>query len=152
MSLRAATVGLAAGGAFGAGIAVAGLARPEVVLGFLDVTGRWDATVGVVMLVATAVNAAVVAFATRRGRPLWAPRFVVPTAGAVDGRLVAGAAHFGVGWGLAGVCPGPALASLGAADRSVVTFVASMVAGLWLVDVVAPSARRLNHGKEQLML
>ena len=118
-------VALGSGLLFGAGLAMSGLTRPAVVIGFLDVAGAWDPTLGVVMIVATVVNAALVALAMRRRRPLCADAFSLPAPGRVDGRLLAGAALFGVGWGLAGVCPGPALASLAFADRSIVTFVAA---------------------------
>jgi uncharacterized membrane protein YedE/YeeE len=147
MSIRLALVALACGSLFGAGLAVSGLTRPEVVLGFLDVAGAWDPTLALVMLVATAVNALVVAAATRRRRPLWAPRFALPASARMDPRLGGGAALFGIGWGLAGVCPGPALASLAAADGSILTFVLSMTAGLALVDAGARLARR--DGKER---
>jgi uncharacterized protein len=142
MSGRANLVALGSGLLFGAGLAIAGLTRPEVVIGFLDVTGRWDPTLGVVMIVATAVNAALVALALRRQRPLCANGFGLPPTSPIDGRLLIGAAVFGVGWGLVGVCPGPALASLASGERSVLTFVLAMTAGLLIVDV-APKARRL---------
>jgi hypothetical protein len=141
MNSRAYVVALGSGLLFGAGLAVSGLTRPEVVLGFLDVTGAWDPTLGVVMLVATAVNAALVALAMRRRRPLWGERFSLAPPGRIDRRLLAGAGVFGVGWGLAGVCPGPALASLASATPSVVTFVAAMATGLLLVDAL-PRMRR----------
>ena len=136
MNARANVVALGSGLLFGAGLALSGLTRPEMVLGFLDVTGAWNPTLGVVMLVATAVNAALVALAMRRRRPLWGERFSLPTPGRIDRRLLAGAGVFGVGWGLAGVCPGPALASLTSAAPSVVTFVAAMAIGLLLVDAL----------------
>ena len=128
-------VALASGVVFGAGLAISGLTHPAVVRAFLDVTGRWDPTLGLVMLIATAVNAVLVALAVRRGQPILAPRFHGPNTAGVDGRLVAGAAVFGVGWGLAGVCPGPALASLASGDASVVVLVVAMVLGIFSVDV-----------------
>jgi protein-S-isoprenylcysteine O-methyltransferase Ste14 len=128
---------------FGIGLALAGLTRPEVVVGFLDVGGRWDPTLALVMGVAIAVNAACVALAARRGRSILGAPLTAASFGAIDLRLVGGAALFGIGWGLAGVCPGPALASLGSADRSVLTFVGAMAAGLVSVDVVAPERRSI---------
>jgi uncharacterized membrane protein YedE/YeeE len=142
MNARTHLVALGSGLLFGAGLAVSGLTRPEVVIGFLDVTGRWDPTLGVVMAVATAVNTALIAVAMRRGRPLWARRFSLPRADRIDRRLVAGAAIFGIGWGLVGVCPGPALASLASGETSVLIFVASMTAGLLIVDVFSKATRR----------
>jgi uncharacterized membrane protein YedE/YeeE len=141
MNARPNVVALGSGLLFGAGLAVSGLTRPEVVIGFLDVTGAWNPTLGVVMLVATAVNTALVALAMRRRRPVWSERFSLPAPGRIDRRLLAGAGVFGVGWGLAGVCPGPALTSLASATPSVVTFVVAMATGLLLVDVL-PRMRR----------
>lgn len=145
MTARRSIVALACGLLFGLGLAIAGLTRPAVVLGFLDVAGAWDPTLGVALLVATAVNAALVAAAKRRHRPLWAPSFALPAATRIDRRLVTGSAVFGVGWGLVGVCPGPALASLGTGDASVLGFVVAMTIGLTLVDAVARVARRLAN-------
>lgn len=157
---RVAFVAGLSGAGFGVGLALAGLTRPEVVVGFLDVGGRWDPSLALVMIVATAVNATFVALAARRGRPVFAGRLATPPTSTIDTRLVGGAALFGIGWGLAGVCPGPALASLGSADPSVLTFVGAMAAGLVLVDVVAPHSRpsmgaphmrRFTQRKEQIM-
>lgn len=142
MPVRTMATALGCGLLFGGGLAVSGLTRPEVVLGFLDVTGRWDPTLAIVMAVALAVNAVAVRLATRRRRPVWAECFVLPPPRRIDRRLLVGAALFGIGWGLHGVCPGPALASVAAGDGSVLTFVAAMTIGLVLVDV---SARRLRN-------
>lgn len=131
---RVAVAAGSSGLGFGVGLALAGLTRPEIVVGFLDVGGRWDPTLAVAMAVATVVNAAFVAVAARRGRPIFGS-LPAPSPGSVDARLVGGAALFGVGWGLAGVCPGPALASLGFGDPSVLTFVGAMAAGLVVVDL-----------------
>jgi uncharacterized protein len=136
MSLRTDAVAVCSGLLFGGGLAGSGLTHPEVVLGFLDVTGRWDSTLAVVMLVATATNAAFVALAMRRRRPVWGKRFALPATSTIDGQLVAGAAVFGVGWGLAGVCPGPALASLASGSAPAFAFVGAMVVGLLAVEAV----------------
>ncbi len=136
MSLRAILVALGSGLLFGMGLAASGLTHPQVVIGFLDVSGAWDPTLAVVMLVATATNAAFVALATRRRRPVCAETFALPAAGSIDGRLIAGAAIFGIGWGLAGICPGPALTSLAAGEAPAFIFVAAMTSGLLAVDVV----------------
>lgn len=138
---RTGIVAAGSGVLFGAGLAVSGLTRPAVVLGFLDVTGRWDPTLAVVMAVATAVNAALVAVAMRRRRPLCADALSLPAPAAIDRRLVAGAAIFGVGWGLVGICPGPALTSLASGEPSALTFVAAMTAGLVLTHLVSTRAR-----------
>lgn len=100
-------------------------------LGFLDAAGRWDPSLALVM--AGATGTAALGFRLvlgRRSTPLLAERFSLPPARAVDRRLVAGAAVFGVGWGLAGFCPGPALANLGLAFRPAAVFVAAMLAGM----------------------
>ncbi|MGU3668144.1 DUF6691 family protein [Methylobacterium sp. A49B] len=125
---------------FGFGLLVSGMADPAKVLAFLDVTGRWDPSLALVMAGAVAVSAAGYRLARRRGRPILAPRLDVPTRRDLDGRLIAGAAIFGLGWGLAGLCPGPALTILTVAPAEVATFVAAMVAGMLLFRLV-PAAR-----------
>jgi uncharacterized membrane protein YedE/YeeE len=125
---------------FGLGLLVSGMADPAKVLAFLDVTGRWDPSLALVMAGAVAVSAAGYRLARRRGRPVLAPRLDVPARRDLDGRLIAGAAIFGLGWGLAGLCPGPALTLLTVAPAEAVTFVAAMVAGMALFRLV-PAAR-----------
>lgn len=140
MNARTNLVAIGSGLLFGAGLAVSGLTRPEVVIGFLDVTGHWDPTLGLVMVVATAVNAALVALAMRRRRPLCAATLNLPEPGPIDRRLLAGATVFGIGWGLVGVCPGPALTSLASGDATVLTFVAAMTAGLVVTRIISTRA------------
>ncbi|MDH2309179.1 DUF6691 family protein [Methylobacterium brachiatum] len=125
---------------FGLGLLVSGMADPAKVLAFLDVTGRWDPSLALVMAGAVAVSAAGYRLAWRRGRPVLAPRLDVPARRDLDGRLIAGAAIFGLGWGLAGLCPGPALTLLTLAPAEAMTFVAAMVAGMLLFRRV-PAAR-----------
>jgi uncharacterized protein len=127
---------------FGAGLAVSGMTNPAKVLAFLDVFGRWDPTLGVVMAGAVAVSAAGFAVARRSQRAWLGSPFGIPTRRDLDGRLVGGAALFGVGWGLVGLCPGPALASLGRGSSEVALFVGSMLAGIALQRVAA----RRPHG------
>jgi uncharacterized membrane protein YedE/YeeE len=124
---------------FGLGLLVSGMANPAKVLAFLDVTGRWDPSRAFVMAGAVAVSAAGTLIARRRGRPLLAPRLEIPTRRDLDPRLLAGAAVFGVGWGLIGLCPGPALTLLTVAPAPAATFVAAMVIGMLLFRLV-PSA------------
>ncbi|SFU51170.1 MULTISPECIES: DUF6691 family protein [unclassified Methylobacterium] len=131
---------LAVGLLFGLGLLVSGMADPAKVRAFLDVTGRWDPSLALVMAGAVAVSAAGYRLALRRGRPVLAPRFDVPTRRDLDARLIAGAAIFGLGWGLAGLCPGPALTILTVAPMEAVTFGAAMVAGMLLFRLV-PAAR-----------
>jgi uncharacterized protein len=127
-----ALVALVAGVLFGAGLAFGGMTDPSVVLGFLDVAGAWNPALAFVMGGALAVTFVGYRLAFGRGRPMLAERFALPTARAIDARLVGGAALFGIGWGLAGYCPGPALASLPAAHAGTGVFVIAMLAGLAL--------------------
>ena len=123
---------LAAGLLFGAGLALGGMTDPAVVLGFLDVAGAWNPALAFVMGGALAVTFVGYRLVLCRAGPLLAGRFSLPTAHAIDARLLGGAALFGVGWGLAGYCPGPALASLPAAHLGTAVFVLAMLAGLAL--------------------
>lgn len=115
---------------FGLGLIISGMANPAKVLNFLDVAGTWDPSLAFVM--GGAVVVATLGFRWVLGwrKPLFAPRFQVPTRRDIDLRLLVGPAIFGLGWGLAGLCPGPALASLGLANPSVLVFVPAMLAGM----------------------
>lgn len=107
---------------------------PVRVLGFLDVLGHWDPTLAFVMTGAGAVTTAGYALARRRGAPLLAARSRWPLARTIDVPLIAGAVVFGAGWGLAGVCPGPALVNLATLTPQAVTFAAAMVLGILACD------------------
>ena len=115
---------------FGAGLLISGMTEPEKVLGFLDIFGAWDATLAFVMAGAVAVASAGFALARRRGAPLFAPGYLWPTRRDIDAPLVAGAILFGVGWGLVGICPGPALVNLAGLSLPIVVFVGAMVIGM----------------------
>jgi uncharacterized membrane protein YedE/YeeE len=120
----------AAGLVFGTGLIVAGMWNPAKVLAFLDLAGRFDPTLAVVMVTAIPVAAIAHALARRRnatllGGPLW-----VPTNRVIDRPLVVGALVFGAGWGLAGICPGPAVVLMGAGRMQGVVFMAAMLAGM----------------------
>jgi len=123
-------VALLCGLLFGAGLAVSGMTNPAKVLAFLDVAGAWDPTLAFVMGGALIVSALGYQLARRRPRAWLGPAFGIPTATRIDARLIGGAALFGVGWGLVGLCPGPALADLGLAAPSIYIFVGSMVLGV----------------------
>ncbi len=129
-----ALVALLAGALFGAGLALGGMTDPRVVLGFLDVSrmadGQWNPRLAFVMGGALAVTFVGYRLVWRRGRPWLAEKFSLPTKTKIDPRLLGGAALFGAGWGLAGYCPGPALASLPALDGGLVLFLVAMLAGL----------------------
>lgn len=122
---------------FGLGLSLGGMTRPAVVLGFLDIFGQWDPRLAFVMAGAVITTAIGYRVVLRRSRPLLAEAFQLPTSRRADVRLVGGAAVFGIGWGIAGYCPGPALASLGATNPSLLVLVACMIAGWWLASRVA---------------
>jgi len=120
---------LFAGALFGLGLAVSRMSDPNVVLAFLDVFGRFDPSLAFVM--AGAVGTTLIGFrlASQRQRPLFADDFQLPTSRVIDAPLLVGAAIFGVGWGLAGYCPGPALVALGGGIDSALVFVPAMIIG-----------------------
>lgn len=115
---------------FGVGLAVAGMTDPAKVLAFLDVSGAWDPSLAVVMASALAVSAAGYAVARRRERAWLGDALAIPTRRDIDAPLIGGATLFGVGWGLVGLCPGPALANLFRGSAEVGLFVAAMLAGV----------------------
>lgn len=121
---------LAAGLVFGLGLIVSGMANPAKVLGFLDLAGRWDPSLALVMAGAIAVGAVGFAFAGRRARSLLGTPMSLPGTRGIDRRLVGGGVAFGVGWGLAGFCPGPAIVALGAGQGKAAVFVAAMIVGM----------------------
>jgi len=127
---------------FGCGLLLSGMSDPAKVLNFLDlggiVSGSWDPSLAFVMAGAVAASFVGFRLVLRRSQPLFAERFHLPTKRELDSRIVAGPAIFGVGWGLAGFCPGPALTALGFGSRAAFIFVAAVLAGMWL-------ARFLSH-------
>ncbi len=128
-SLAQNIVGLASGLLFGLGLGCSQMIAPQRVIGFLDITGAWDPTLAFVMGGAVLVTLVSFRFILRRSVPLLDRQFFVPTRTDIDRPLVLGAALFGVGWGLGGYCPGPAIASLGLGSANPVLFVAAMVVG-----------------------
>ena len=125
-------VALFAGTLFGIGLTVSQMINPEKVLSFLDFFGAWDPSLALVMLGAVGVSAVVFRFALKQPRPVLAATFQVPRRSDVDGRLIAGGVIFGLGWGLVGWCPGPAIASLALVQFESFVFVAAMIAGMLL--------------------
>jgi hypothetical protein len=120
---------LASGGVFGFGLALAGMIDPRKVLGFLDLAGAWDASLLLVLGGAVIIAAAGFRLVLRRRAPLLDAQFHLPPGGAVDFPLLLGAALFGVGWGISGYCPGPALASLAYLNPEAFWFVPALLAG-----------------------
>ncbi|MGH8516291.1 MAG: DUF6691 family protein [Panacagrimonas sp.] len=130
-------VALFAGVLFGMGLMLGGMTDPAKVIGFLDLAGRWDPSLAFVMGGALCVTLPAFQLLLRRGRPLLEQRFFMPTRTDLDARLIGGAVLFGVGWGIAGLCPGPAVANLAFGSPQVLAFVAAMIVGMWLRDRVA---------------
>ena len=134
---------------FGFGLLLSGMSDPAKVLNFLDLggiaSGNWDPSLAFVMAGAVAVTFVGFRFVLQRSRPLFAERFHLPTKRELDLRIVAGPAIFGVGWGLAGFCPGPALTALGFGSRAAFIFVAAMLTGMWLARFLTrlPSLSRV---------
>ncbi len=124
----------AAGLLFGLGLILAGMVQPSKVKGFLDLAGTWDPSLGLVMGGAIAVGVVAFARARRRERSWTGTAMEIPTVRTIDARLVGGGVLFGIGWGIAGFCPGPALVALGSGLVEAALFVAAMVAGMMLHD------------------
>jgi uncharacterized membrane protein YedE/YeeE len=127
---------LLAGLLFGFGLIVSGMANPAKVLGFLDLAGRWDPSLAFVMAGAIAVGSLAFLFARRTRRSLLGLAMQLPASTTITLRLVLGSAAFGIGWGLAGFCPGPALVALGAGYPKAIGFVAAMVAGMTVFELL----------------
>lgn len=127
---------LVAGLVFGLGLIVSGMANPAKVLGFLDLAGPWDPSLAFVMAGAIAVGAVAFAVARNRTVSLIGLQMRLPSATRIDRRLVAGGLLFGIGWGIAGFCPGPALVALGMGEGKAAVFVAAMLAGMGLFELL----------------
>lgn len=127
---------LLAGLLFGLGLIVSGMADPAKVLGFLDLAGRWDPSLALVMAGAVAVGRVASAAAARRGKSWLGLDMKLPSSRRIDRRLIVGSALFGIGWGLAGLCPGPALVALGAGLPKAMVFVAAMLAGMIVFELL----------------
>lgn len=117
---------------FGLGLTVSGMINPAKVIGFLDIAGAWDPSLALVMAAGLAVTVPSFHFILKQKRPLFEAKFFLPGKSELDVRLILGAVCFGIGWGLAGLCPGPALAAITSLDSSVLSFVAAMIAGMLL--------------------
>jgi len=119
-----------AGLLFSSGLIVSGMINPEKVLGFLDILGNWDPSLAFVMAGAVLVNIIGYRLARQRTAPLFETAFSVPATSQIDRPLIVGAVLFGLGWGLAGFCPGPAIAALPTAPGQTLVFVAAMLVGM----------------------
>jgi uncharacterized membrane protein YedE/YeeE len=127
---------LLAGLMFGLGLIVSGMANPAKVLGFLDLTGAWDPSLAFVMLGAIAVGVVAFAVARKRTVSFIGAEMKLPTARHVDRRLLVGGTLFGIGWGIAGFCPGPGLVALGMGELKALVFVAAMLAGMAVFELL----------------
>jgi len=137
--MKARLVPLAAGLLFAMGLAVSGMTRPAKVIGFLDFFGAWDPSLAFVMAGAIGVYlAAYRGFIAKLPRPRYAERFAIPPRSDVDARLLIGSAIFGVGWGLSGFCPGPALVSFAAGTSAALWFVPATLLGMALFHRLFP--------------
>jgi len=139
---------LVSGLIFGFGLAISGMTQPTKVLGFLDVlgiaSGRWDPTLAFVMIGALAVAAPGYLLARRRAQPLLAQAAAWPTKRDIDRPLIAGAVLFGIGWGLVGLCPGPAIANLATLSSRIVAFVIAMAVGMLALDLWRRTVGRIS--------
>jgi len=117
---------------FALGLGVAGMTRPEKIIDFLDISGHWDPSLLFVMGGAVSINMLLYRLTRRRPCPLYSDRFTTPRHRKINWRLIAGAAIFGSGWGLAGYCPGPALVSVVGGTTPVLVFIIAMLAGMGL--------------------
>lgn len=121
----------AAGMLFAIGLGISGMTQPDKVIGFLDLFGKWDPALMFVMGGAVLVYGIGFRLLRRLARPILAAGFQIPTRKDIDARLLTGASLFGVGWGLSGFCPGPALVSLASLSADVFIFVGAMLVGMW---------------------
>ena len=131
-----------AGLLFGLGLIVAGMTNPAKILGFLDVTGKWDPSLALVMVGAIAVGLVAFGLAGRRTLSALGLPMQLPAAQAIDLPLVGGSLVFGIGWGLAGFCPGPAVVALGAGYAKAVVFVVAMLLGMGAFELISGARRR----------
>lgn len=129
--MNTALMALVAGTLFGLGLAISQMVNPDKVLGFLDIAGNWDPSLMLVMAGALSVAGLGFHWARKRGKPLLDNRFHLTTKTQLDKPLLLGAALFGIGWGMTGYCPGPAVTSLALGNREALIMVASIYAGFW---------------------
>ena len=127
-------IAFAAGVLFAVGLGISGMTKPTKVTGFLDFFGAWDPSLALVMLGAIGVHLVPSVLALRRSAPVLDVRFHLPTLHAIDARLIGGAALFGIGWGLSGYCPGPAVVATAGGMGQAAVFLVTMLVGFGLFD------------------
>ena len=134
--MKPALTSFVSGVVFALGLGIGGMTQPAKVIGFLDFAGNWDPSLAIVMIGAIAVHALFHRMFRNLSSPLLSPALTLPTRTDIDLRLVGGAVIFGLGWGLAGFCPGPALTSLASGNSSPVIFSVAMIAGMLLYEFI----------------
>jgi hypothetical protein len=140
---RSGIVAFLAGVLFAVGLAVSGMTQPAKVIGFLDITGAWDPSLAFVMIGAIGVHFVARRLILRRSAPLGAPAFDEPKLKKIDAPLVVGAVIFGIGWGISGYCPGPAIVTLGTGSLASIVFFAAMAGGMWVHRFARPKVRSM---------
>ena len=138
---------LLSGLVFGLGLILSGMADPAKVLGFLDIAGVWDPSLALVMAGAIAVSLGAFTIAKRRARSMLGLEIQLPQAGSINRRLVGGGLLFGIGWGVAGICPGPAMVALGMGQVKAAVFVLAMLAGMGLFELLERRAGGASKGR-----
>ena len=137
----AAMIGLLVGLLFGAGLALSGMTDTQKVIGFLDLLGDWDITLVFVMGGGLMVTVPVYQLYKNKSRPLFDTQFHLPGTSLIDKRLIGGAVLFGIGWGLFGYCPGPAISSIAYGHETTLYFVVSMIVGMAAANVVSTKSQ-----------
>jgi len=137
--MRTALIALLSGLLFAIGLVVSGMASPAKVLGFLTLGPGWDPSMMLVMIGGLGVTVPGFWWMRRRGRPVYAPAFSEPVAQAIDARLLAGAAIFGIGWGLSGLCPGPVIVGVALLQPAALLFLPAMLVGAGAVALLTKS-------------
>lgn len=139
-------ISLLTGLIFGVGLLISGMANPAKVLGFLDIAGKWDPSLVCVMAGAIVIGFFAFKIANKRTVSLIGLDMKLPTANQIDRRLIIGSVLFGIGWGIAGFCPGPAIVSLGMGEIKAVIFVAAMLLGMGIFELLERHAiRRISN-------
>jgi len=138
-----------AGVLFAVGLVISGMTQPSKVVGFLDIFGNWDPSLALVMGGAVAVHALAYRWIKGRSSPLLAPTFQIPTKTDIDTKLILGSALFGVGWGLGGYCPGPAISSSVVGDPRTLIFILSMIGTMVIYSIVTGSIGGRANRRDQ---
>jgi uncharacterized protein len=136
------TISLISGLLFGFGLALSGMVSPGKVIGFLDLTGNWDPSLAFVMGGGVLVTVISFRYILKRPTPIFGREFKLPTRNDIDKHLISGAVLFGLGWGLGGLCPGPALSSLAYGNPKIFVFVGAMVAGIVIAKILTGTFRK----------